>query len=84
MLTSMLNRWPHKAMKKIFIESDFKSFEDFHDKRWFSDLFDLFDGSEIVDEVEGFLIHWWGASRAFTLPWLLVDGVLSPQTESFL
>lgn|SRR5574337_206266 len=62
-------------MKTIFIESDFKSFEDFHDKRWFSDLFDLFDGSEIVDEVEGFSAHWWGASRAFTLPWLLVDGV---------
>ena len=62
-------------MKTIFIESDFKSFEDFHDKQWFSDLVDLIDGSEIIDEVEELSAHWWGASRAFTLPWLLVDGI---------
>ncbi len=62
-------------MKRIFIERDFKSFEDFHDKRWFSDLADLIEGSEIVNEVEELSAHWWGASRAFALPWLLVDGL---------
>ncbi|MGZ8226985.1 MAG: hypothetical protein ACXWT3_10145 [Methylococcaceae bacterium] len=62
-------------MKTIFIENDLKSFEDFHDKQWFSDVFKLVDDSDIVDEVDEFSAHWWGASRAFLLPWLLVDGV---------
>lgn len=68
-------------MKTIFIENNFDSFKDFHDKEWFSDLYDLIDGSEISDEVEEFTAHWWGASRAFVLPWLLVDGVYEVVNE---
>lgn len=60
-------------MKKIYIENNVNSFKDFHDSKWFDNLFSLVDGSEIVDEVDDFSAHWWGASRAFVLPWLFVD-----------
>ena len=63
------------TIKIIFIESDINSFEDFHDKKWFESLFAMTEGTEIQREVEEFAAHWWGASRAFILPWLLVTGV---------
>jgi len=64
-----------RTMKQIFIESDFSSFSDFHDGKWYEKLFGLVEGLPIVPAVEDFSSHWWGASRAFVLPWLLVDGV---------
>ena len=33
------------------------------------------EGSLIEGIVEDFASHWWGASRAFVLPWLLVGSV---------
>ena len=62
-------------MKQIFIESSFLSFSDFHDGKWYEELFALSKGLAIEAAVEDFSSHWWGASRAFLLPWLLVDGV---------
>jgi len=62
-------------MKTIFIESNISSFEDFHDKEWFEALFAITEGTEIQREIDEFSSHWWGASRAFLLPWLLVTGV---------
>jgi len=62
-------------MKQIFIETDYSSFEDFHDGKWFEHLFKVVDGLKIVDAIEHFSTHWWGASRAFVLPWLLVSAV---------
>lgn len=62
-------------MKQIFIESDFSSFSDFHDGEWYEKLLSLSEGLVIESAVEDFSSHWWGASRAFVLPWLLVDGV---------
>jgi len=62
-------------MKTIFIETDIFSFEDFHDKEWFRNLFSMTEGTVIQKEIEELSAHWWGASRAFILPWLLVTGV---------
>ena len=62
-------------MKKIFIESDISSFEDFHDGEWYAELFSKVDGTELVTYVEEFAAHWWGASRSFVLPWLYVNGI---------
>jgi len=62
-------------MKQIFIESSFSSFADFHDGKWYEKLFSLSEGLAIESAVEDFSSHWWGASRAFILPWLLVSGV---------
>ena len=62
-------------MKPIFIEYGLSSFQDFHDGSWYEAIFDLADGLPIESAVEDFSFHWWGASRSFVLPWLLVDGV---------
>lgn len=62
-------------MRQIFVEFSFKSFEDFHDGSWYENLFALCNGLEIEKEIGDFSFHWWGASRAFVLPWLLVSGV---------
>ncbi|MDR8525102.1 hypothetical protein [Shewanella fidelis] len=62
-------------MKEIFIENSHESFADFHDSEWIKDLFQLVEGSFLENEVEDFCSHWWGASRMFTLPWLLTKGV---------
>ncbi|MBY0474544.1 MAG: hypothetical protein K2Q13_05725 [Nitrosomonas sp.] len=62
-------------MKQIFIESSFSSFADFHDDKWYEKLFSLSEGLAIESAVEDFSSHWWGASRAFVLPWFLVSGV---------
>ena len=62
-------------MKKIFIESDYSSFEDFHDGKWYESLFQLTAGLDIESSVQEFSSHWWGASRLFVLPWLLVGSV---------
>jgi hypothetical protein len=62
-------------MKQIFIESSYESFADFHEGEWYEGLFKISDGSKIHAAVEDFAFHWWGASRAFVLPWLLVGGV---------
>lgn len=71
-------------MKQIFIESSFSSFEDFHDGDWYERLFIACDGLNIQPAVEDFSAHWWGASRAFVLPCLLVGGVFdaSPGARS--
>ncbi len=62
-------------MKTAFIESDYSSFRDFHDGAWYKKIFDAVSGSHIEISVEEFATHWWGTSRAFVLPWLLVTGV---------
>lgn len=62
-------------MKKIFIESDLASFEDFHDGEWYAQLFSKVDGTELEASVEDFASHWWGASRSFILPWLYVNSI---------
>lgn len=62
-------------MKHIFIESDYSSFEDFHDSQWYESLFQSVERLEICQAIEHFSSHWWGASRAFMLPWLLVGSV---------
>lgn len=62
-------------MKQIFIESSYESFADLHEGQWYEELFEIADGSKIQAFVEDFAFHWWGASRAFVLPWLLVGGV---------
>lgn len=62
-------------MKTIFIESDLSSFADFHDKEWFVKLFNAVEKTVLLEIVEDFSAHWWGASRSFVLPWLCVTGV---------
>lgn len=62
-------------MKTIYIESDLSSFEDFHDGKWFDELFSTVDGTQLAVAVEDFAAHWWGASRSFVLPWLHVNGI---------
>lgn len=62
-------------MRQILINSEFSSFADFHDGKWYEKLFALSKDSVIERAVEDFSTHWWGASRAFVLPWLLVNGV---------
>jgi hypothetical protein len=62
-------------LKTIFIESDLSSFADFHDKEWFAKLFATVEESALLEPVEDFSAHWWGASRSFVLPWLYVTGV---------
>lgn len=63
------------SVKTIFIESELSSFEDFHDKEWFVKLFAAVEESALLEPVEDFSAHWWGASRSFVLPWLYVTGV---------
>ncbi|MCU7849381.1 MAG: hypothetical protein KZQ89_15615 [Candidatus Thiodiazotropha sp. (ex Lucinoma kastoroae)] len=62
-------------MKQVFIESDISSFEDFHDGEWFEKLFEASEQTLFHQHIEEFAAHWWGASRAFTLPRLLVISV---------
>ena len=64
-----------ETMKQIFIESSFSNFSDFHDSKWYEELFGLSKGLSIESAVEAFSSHWWGASRSFVLPWLLVSSV---------
>lgn len=59
-------------MKNVFIENSVSSFEDFHDSEWVSDLLCAGDNAGCGELVENFATHWWGSSRAFILPWLLV------------
>lgn len=62
-------------MKKIFIEDEIDSFRDFHDRAWFKDLFEQVESSDIASTFDRFAAHWYGAARAFTMPWLFVNGV---------
>ena len=62
-------------MKKIFIESDLSSFEDFYDRDWVVGLYQLVKSTDIEGIVLDFAADWWGSARAFVLPWLLVNGV---------
>jgi hypothetical protein len=62
-------------MKTIFVEHSLASFEDFHDKDWFDGVHELAEGTGVEAIFEEFAAHWWGSSRAFVLPWLLVSGV---------
>ena len=62
-------------MKEIFTETNLSCYEDFHDSEWVKDVIRLVKGTEIEYIAEEFVAHWWGSSRAFILPWLLVNGV---------
>lgn len=62
-------------MKRIFIESDLSSFEDFHDHNWLIATSDNLKGSPIENIFEDFYAQWYGTARAFILPWLLINGV---------
>jgi hypothetical protein len=62
-------------MKSTIIENSSGSFSDFHDGDWMTEIFILSDGSKIENIIEEFNAHWWGSSRMFVLPWLLVKGV---------
>jgi hypothetical protein len=62
-------------MKSTIIENSSDSFADFHDGDWIKEIFTLSDGSKIENIIEEFHAHWWGSSRMFVLPWLLVKGV---------
>jgi hypothetical protein len=65
----------HGIMKQVFIESDLSSFDDFHDGQWFERLFSASEKTPFHAYIEEFAAHWWGASRAFALPRLLVVSV---------
>ena len=60
-------------MKTIFIEQDLDSFSDFHDGEWFKEIFDTLNDTKYIKSFETFITHWWGYSRAFVLPHLLID-----------
>jgi len=62
-------------MKMIFTEFNLSSFEDFHDKEWFSKTYALVKGTGLESVTEDFVAHWYGNARAFIFPWLLIDGV---------
>jgi hypothetical protein len=62
-------------MKTIFVETDLSTFEDIHDGDWSNDINNKVKGSNIEGIVEDFAIQWWGTSRTFILPWLLINGV---------
>ena len=62
-------------MTRIFIEDDYESFADFHDKDWLIKQFDLTKGTRIEKQVSTFGYAWWGHARAFVLPWLFVGSI---------
>ncbi|KQX99749.1 hypothetical protein ASD22_05815 [Rhodanobacter sp. Root480] len=62
-------------MTRIFIEDDYDSFADFHDKGWLIEQFDLAKGSHIEKQVSSFGYAWWGHARAFILPWLFIGSI---------
>jgi len=45
-------------MTRIFIEDDYDSFADFHDKGWLIEQFDLAKGSHIEKQVSSFGYAW--------------------------
>lgn len=62
-------------MTRIFIEDDYESFSDFHDRDWLGKQFNLTKGSRIEQQVSSFGFAWWGHARAFVLPWIFVGSV---------
>ena len=65
-------------MKQIFIESSYESFADLHDGEWMEQLLDSSDGTIYNSPFEDFCNHWWGITRAFVLPSLIIDVMHAP------
>jgi len=68
-------------LKTIYVEGGPEAFEDLHDKEWIESVISIIDGTNIEKVTDEFLAHWWGTSRAFLLPALLVDGVYSAASQ---
>jgi len=64
-------------LKTIFVEGGREAFKDLHDKEWIESVISIIEDTKIEKVADEFLAHWWGISRAFLLPSLLVDGVYS-------
>ncbi len=62
-------------MTRIFIEDDYESFADFHDKEWLLKQFELTKNTSIEGQLSSFGASWWGNARAFVLPWLFIGSV---------
>ncbi len=69
-------------MKTIYVEGGPEAFEDLHDKEWVENVISIIDGTSVEKVTDEFLAHWWGTSRAFLLPALLVDGVYAAAAQN--
>ncbi|MCR6663819.1 MAG: hypothetical protein NVV60_11925 [Luteimonas sp.] len=70
-------------MTRIFIEDDYDSFADFHDKDWLLKQFELTKGTRIEAQLSAFGAAWWGHARAFFLPWLFIGSIHDLMTQNF-
>lgn len=62
-------------MTRIFIEDDYESFADFHDKEWLLAQFQLTKSTPIEIQLSSFAASWWGHARSFCLPWLFIGSI---------
>lgn len=60
---------------RIFIEDDYESFSDFHDREWLQVKFEQTKNSHLHDLVSRFAASWWGQARSFFLPWLFIGSI---------
>jgi len=69
-------------LKTIYVEGGPEAFEDLHDKEWIENVISIIDGTIVEKVTDEFLAHWWGTSRVFLLPSLLVDGVYAAASNN--
>ena len=60
---------------RIFIEDDYESFSDFHDREWLKTKFDLTKDTHLEEQVSKFAASWWGQARSFFFPWLFIGSI---------
>lgn len=62
-------------MKQYLIPHSLDEYKDFHDTDWFGNFFSLIDGTFLNDIADHFGGNLYGSSRAFVLPWILVESI---------
>lgn len=64
-------------MKQFLIPHELKEYNDFHDKKWFENFFDLIDGTPLEEAGDHFSGNLYASARAFTFPWMLIESIHS-------
>ena len=62
-------------MKQYLIPHKLDEYKDFHDKNWFEKFFNRIDGTFLNDVGDHFGGNLYSATRAFMLPWMLIDSI---------
>jgi hypothetical protein len=69
-------------MKQYLILHSLDEYKDFHDTIWFKKFFTLIDGTFLNDIGDHFGGNLYGATRAFVLPWILIDSIYNNNSRA--